>query len=535
MHGYRRLALAALGLCLAFAAAAAAQVAVDTSVSFRMINKRSALPFESEKTLWHFMPEGKDRYALVNTASANLLAASGSTVALGPDTGAPDRVWEIIDAGEGYSKIKNVASGLLLRWGGDAVVLGADETSDDRLWKLVAAGPAYPDPEQASGDIVIHDPSVIRTGAGTYFLFGTHDRIRMLSSPDLIHFTKAGQVFKEIPAWAAPYTKGDLWAPDVSFERGTYWLYYVASSFGKNTSAIGLATSETAKPESWTDRGMVISSSPGDNFSAIDPGLVIDGGSMPRDILDLPAPAAGARISYGPDPLHFGDLRLPSTAGPFPLLIFLHGGFWRPRYGLEYAGHFCDALRYAGVATWNVEYRRAGQPGGGWPGTLDDVLLGVRFVEQLAHTHPIDPKRIAIAGHSAGGQLALWAARESGIAFTRAISLAGVVDLRRAYELQIGEGAVSDFLGGGPTGAPERYDRASPIDLLPLPAPQLLLHGTADDRVPIELSERFAAVSAACEFQRIAGADHFDLVDPRSAYWPRILEAVLVDLAAVSA
>src|SRR5690242_13594408 len=101
---------------------------------------------------------------------------------------------------------------------------------------------------------------------------------------------------------------------------------------------------------------------------------------MPRDILELPAPAADDRIAYSTEPLHFGDVRIPRGRGPHPILIFIHGGFWRARYALDYAGHLCAALADAGVATWNLEYRRVGDPGGGWPGTLNDVLRGTQFV-----------------------------------------------------------------------------------------------------------------------------------------------------------
>src|SRR5436305_13561234 len=102
---------------------------------------------------------------------------------------------------------------------------------------------------------------------------------------------------------------------------------------------------------------------------------------MPRDILDLSAPAADERISYGPEPLHFGDLRMPAGRGPHPLLIFIHGGFWRARHTLEYAGHLCAALAQDGTATWNIEYRRVGDEGGGWPAILNDVLRATQCVQ----------------------------------------------------------------------------------------------------------------------------------------------------------
>src|SRR5260370_17860225 len=96
--------------------------------------------------------------------------------------------------------------------------------------------------------------------------------------------------------------------------------------------------------------------------------------AMSQDILTLPPPKANARIPYGKDPLQFGDLRLPSGAGPHPVVIFIHGGFWRAAYNLDHAGHMCAALSRAGAATWSIEYPRIGDPGGGWPPTLHNVL-----------------------------------------------------------------------------------------------------------------------------------------------------------------
>lgn len=221
------------------------------------------------------------------------------------------------------------------------------------------------------------------------------------------------------------------------------------------------------------------------------------------------------RIAYGPGPQHFGDLRLPAGPGPHPAIIFIHGGFWRARFSLEHSAAFCTSLTAAGVATWNVEYRRVGDAGGGWPGTLDDVLLAAQFIATIARQHPIDLRRVFVGGHSAGGHLALWVAAQNKIDLRRAISLGGIADLRRGFELHLSSGAVEDFLGGTPEEAPERYRSASPVELLPIPTRQLLIHGTRDDIVPLELSERFAAASSNCELLRLEGGDHFDVIGER--------------------
>src|SRR5438093_11585784 len=112
-----------------------------------------------------------------------------------------------------------------------------------------------------------------------------------------------------------------------------------------------------------------------------------------EDILTKIPPAADARLHYGPDPNQFGDLRLPHSKAPHPILIFIHGGFWRAKYDLSHAGHLCAALAKAGVATWNVEYRRVGNPGGGWPETFTDILQGHRYISQIAARFALDTHR----------------------------------------------------------------------------------------------------------------------------------------------
>src|ERR1700730_14891444 len=129
---------------------------------------------------------------------------------------------------------------------------------------------------------------------------------------------------------------------------------------------------------------------------------------MPSDdILTLPPPPADARLSYGTDPNQFGDLRLPKTKGPFPVVINIHGGFWRANQSYSHAGHLCAALTAKGLATWNIEYRRVGNPGGGWPGTFEDVRAGYRYISQIAQRYKLDSTKVVVMGHSAGGQLAL--------------------------------------------------------------------------------------------------------------------------------
>jgi acetyl esterase/lipase len=256
---------------------------------------------------------------------------------------------------------------------------------------------------------------------------------------------------------------------------------------------------------------------------------------MSEEILSLTPPAADARLAYGSDPNQFGDLRLPKGAGPFAVAMNIHGGFWRSKYDLAHNGHLCAALTSKGIATWNLEYRRVGNWGGGWPGTFEDIAHGFRFLPQIAKRYGLDPARILVMGHSAGGQLALCLAAHEPMA-THAVSLAGVVDLQRAFELHLSNDAVVEFLGGKPNEVPDHYREADPMRLPIEHAKQVLLHGTNDDVVPPEFSRHYENKKKSGEhvtLVEISKADHFDLIDPRSAAWLQVENVVLALLSIV--
>jgi acetyl esterase/lipase len=250
------------------------------------------------------------------------------------------------------------------------------------------------------------------------------------------------------------------------------------------------------------------------------------------DILSLAAPKADARVAYGSDENQFVDLRLPKGTGPHPLAMIVHGGYWRAKYDLGYMGHLCAALTAKGVATVNVEYRRVGNAGGGWPGTFADIRAAYQFLLQNARKYEFDAKRVLVMGHSAGGQLALClAAHETGV--TAAISLAGVVDLQRAYELHLSNDAVVEFLGGTPAEVGDHYREADPMRLV-IAARQWLVHGAEDDVVPAAFSKDYVRAKVKrkedARLVEIAGAGHFEVVDPRAAAWKDV-ERVVMDAA----
>lgn len=261
-------------------------------------------------------------------------------------------------------------------------------------------------------------------------------------------------------------------------------------------------------------------------------------------IFETSPPPPQVRLNYGPGEHQFAHLRLPSGSGPFPVFMFIHGGFWRAKYSLDHIEHMCAALTELGVATYAIEFSRIGHATGGWPGTFEDVARAADYLPQIATTYRLDLGRITTIGHSAGGHLALWLAARHKISADsllhtanplpvhQAISLGGVVDLHESYRLGLGRGVTQELLGGSPADVPERYAVASPAALRPLGVPQLLVHGTADEDVPYELSrtyyEQSLALGDPCTLLTLDGIGHFEPVDPLWAGWPALAEQILL-------
>ncbi|MFG1676248.1 alpha/beta hydrolase family protein [Micromonospora sp. NPDC049282] len=256
--------------------------------------------------------------------------------------------------------------------------------------------------------------------------------------------------------------------------------------------------------------------------------------SDPRDVLTRPAPPPDATVSYGEHPDQCADLRRPAGEGPArPLVVVVHGGFWRAEYDRAHTGPMAAALAALGHPVAQLEYRRTGRPGGGWPHTLTDVLAGVAALPELAaaalpgRVAPVPP---VLVGHSAGGHLALYAAAHHPDSVGGVLALAPVADLAEAYRLDLDAGAVAALLGGGPADVPDRYAAADPSALVPVRVRTVVVHGVLDQQVPVSTSRSWVVADRAAgggsTLVELPECEHFGLIAPDSAAWPRVVEAL---------
>jgi acetyl esterase/lipase len=233
-------------------------------------------------------------------------------------------------------------------------------------------------------------------------------------------------------------------------------------------------------------------------------------------------------VRYGADRAQVAEVWRPKKAdAPVPVVVLIHGGFWRQRYTKGLMHRLAQAVTGQGWMAFNIEYRRLGRTGrGGWPGTFEDVSDAI---DALARVDGADLQQVATCGHSAGGHLALWAASDRATGDPRrpkpavevaaAASLAGVADLDEAARRLVGRGAAQALMGGGPDEVPDRYRLGSPAALLPLGKPQFLLHGLADDSVPPALSEHYAETAVRlgdpAVYVPLPGVGHMEMISGR--------------------
>ncbi len=245
-------------------------------------------------------------------------------------------------------------------------------------------------------------------------------------------------------------------------------------------------------------------------------------------------------LRYGNLPLQRGELRVPIESTPRPVVVLVHGGYWRTGFTRAAMAPISDDLTRLGYATWNLDYRTIGEDGGGWPGTPADVAAGIDHLATVGGTHNLALDRVVFLGHSAGAQLMMWAASRTGrngqaaapVLPKALVSLSGVLDLERASLGGAGDLATlgestQSFLGGTPAQQPERYHGASPLKLVPYGVPTLLIHGSKDARVPPEHSRSFtdAATRAGDSptYVELTNADHFDVIRVDRRWWDEVI------------
>ena len=236
---------------------------------------------------------------------------------------------------------------------------------------------------------------------------------------------------------------------------------------------------------------------------------------------------------YGHAPRQFGEWWLPPASGPLPTVVLVHGGYWGAGYDLHLEDAVAADLSGRGVLVWNVDYAPSSEP---WPATLTDAAAAYDFAFTGAHADRVDRSRVAVVGHSAGGHLALWLASRDRLPAgapgagehvrpALAVPQAPVASLRTASALGLGGGAVDALLGGSPQQVPERYAVADPVALAPSGVRSVLVHGVADDVVPLSQSEDYLAVARDCTLERVPGG-HFEHLDPASAACAALREAL---------
>lgn len=255
----------------------------------------------------------------------------------------------------------------------------------------------------------------------------------------------------------------------------------------------------------------------------------------PYDVFSRPAEVPDAVLRYADHDDGLIDVFFPPSLGrpaaPTRLIVFVHGGFWRQEWDRRHARPLAADLIRRGYVVAVPEYRRTGGLGG-WPSAAEDVLAALArapgLIDEVAPGRIGPGSPVVVMGHSAGGHLALWAGIRAGRErVSRIVALAPVTDLAEAARRNLDDGAVQDLLGGSPSEQPDRYAEAEPLSALGQDSPDVVIvHGSADAQVPIDLSRASAAASGPVDYRELEGVDHFALIDPLSAAWPEVLAVV---------
>lgn len=266
----------------------------------------------------------------------------------------------------------------------------------------------------------------------------------------------------------------------------------------------------------------------------------------PMELSALPSLPPDHRIKYGEDSSEYGELRVPSGAGPHPVAVLIHGGCFKAAYATTRdLSAMADALKNQGIATWNVEYRRVGQPGGGWPGTYLDAGNAVDYLRNIAAEYNLDLNRVVVVGHSAGGNLAMWTAGRARLPSESplrtadplhvrgVVNLAGPMDLTAnipGYQALCRDSVITSLMGGTPATVPDRYAQASAIKLLPLGTPQVVVIGEHEDFVPRPIAESYVEAATRSGDQArlivIPGVGHFEIASPRASTWKTVSSVI---------
>ena len=266
-----------------------------------------------------------------------------------------------------------------------------------------------------------------------------------------------------------------------------------------------------------------------------------------QELLTRPRPTPDRSIAYGKDGLQVGDLYLPKGTGVHPVIVLIHGGCWLAELpGRELMDPMVEPLRARGFAIWNIEYRRLGHEGGGYPGTFLDTANAIDELRALAPRYHLDLAHVVTVGHSAGGHLAVWAAARSRIAKTSALyrsdplAIHGAVSLSGIVDLEAYRSTGPDSCGGPPTidgiagKHPDPYADTSPARMVPSGVHQMIISGDLDRIVPAPFGHAYARKAKAAGDRvddiEIKGAGHYEMIDPKSAVWSTI-EAAIVDAA----